>query len=865
MGGDRRSTSAATCTRRHYERLLLPFERYLNGFADRELPVQEEEDGEGESNNSGEEGVGSTASNNNSLAEDSSKSASGEEGGNDSVFSFKEDKKEEIKDKVKEEDTDAKAASVSDLKMASDDEKIVKKEEVTSNLPETNCLDLSSKTVKMLSPALEEKDVKEEEQPLLLKFTPTLDSQKKKSSKKICKKSKMENIEKIKIETSDNDLPQPLALSNLKKSSPCNCLDCPASSSSPSLLSESSSCSKNKKVTALVHPTQRAKNSIITDVYDFREGDGDGEGDDNSSTSDHHPNYQQNSGMRLLKSALAEHGRLATPLHSITSLISQMPPDSSSSSSSKNFQHFPSHSTPLQTLFSAPQKPPTNFSAKRTSSSDLQKTFESPNEILLNLKSEKFSTSEYVPLPLPAHSSNAAQKLLLQKSDLHLMEDLKTQKNNNKLSSETGSASNLSKDKQLELDLCLDLSTKKRCLEADSLTSPSPSSGANILDLSVKKTKLNSCKDKQNSTAKTADFVSEMTQNGFAPQPYFTLKKKESSFDVKSNFLSTPSFYPTTDNCDNQMMSKQAQFEQFVSNSRNTSKFDQHFSRGEKTPMSFSTTAKQNSGVNNSAMKIPVFHSNSSTSSSSRQSGQQPQTNLYPHHQNYRGSSESSRSSTSASKHRGSSHTKSSHSSPSFPSSVNDNRSRSSRSSPSVGQINSSGQHLPLPSLSQNNRLPNNANLLNQNSTSFSSPTTASISEYNPALPSFRSPPISSMWPAWPTNNPNSTATASNSTTSSGTPSFSPFSGQMFNSFPGSSQMYSPLENAFMNPFLANQSANPQLLHDPVKIMEAYASNPFFLSFLEQQQQQQQQAQFQQHLQAFQQQQLFQHLFASSK
>ncbi|XP_054167323.1 probable serine/threonine-protein kinase DDB_G0282963 [Oppia nitens] len=31
MGGDPGSTSAATCTRRHYERLLLPFERYLNG------------------------------------------------------------------------------------------------------------------------------------------------------------------------------------------------------------------------------------------------------------------------------------------------------------------------------------------------------------------------------------------------------------------------------------------------------------------------------------------------------------------------------------------------------------------------------------------------------------------------------------------------------------------------------------------------------------------------------------------------------------------------------------------------------------------------------------------------------------------
>jgi len=35
MGGDPGSTSAATCTRRHYERLLLPFERHLNGDQDK--------------------------------------------------------------------------------------------------------------------------------------------------------------------------------------------------------------------------------------------------------------------------------------------------------------------------------------------------------------------------------------------------------------------------------------------------------------------------------------------------------------------------------------------------------------------------------------------------------------------------------------------------------------------------------------------------------------------------------------------------------------------------------------------------------------------------------------------------------------
>lgn len=38
LGGNPGSTSAATCTRRHYERLLLPYERHLNGEDDKPLP-----------------------------------------------------------------------------------------------------------------------------------------------------------------------------------------------------------------------------------------------------------------------------------------------------------------------------------------------------------------------------------------------------------------------------------------------------------------------------------------------------------------------------------------------------------------------------------------------------------------------------------------------------------------------------------------------------------------------------------------------------------------------------------------------------------------------------------------------------------
>ncbi|XP_042195957.1 AT-rich interactive domain-containing protein 5B-like isoform X2 [Callorhinchus milii] len=38
LGGNPGSTSAATCTRRHYERLILPYERYLKGEEDKPLP-----------------------------------------------------------------------------------------------------------------------------------------------------------------------------------------------------------------------------------------------------------------------------------------------------------------------------------------------------------------------------------------------------------------------------------------------------------------------------------------------------------------------------------------------------------------------------------------------------------------------------------------------------------------------------------------------------------------------------------------------------------------------------------------------------------------------------------------------------------
>uniref|UniRef100_A0A8C6WHB2 ARID domain-containing protein n=1 Tax=Neogobius melanostomus TaxID=47308 RepID=A0A8C6WHB2_9GOBI len=48
LGGNPSSTSAATCTRRHYERLLLPYERHIKGEQDKPLPLTKPRKPEGE-------------------------------------------------------------------------------------------------------------------------------------------------------------------------------------------------------------------------------------------------------------------------------------------------------------------------------------------------------------------------------------------------------------------------------------------------------------------------------------------------------------------------------------------------------------------------------------------------------------------------------------------------------------------------------------------------------------------------------------------------------------------------------------------------------------------------------------------------
>ncbi|XP_038592827.1 AT-rich interactive domain-containing protein 5B [Micropterus salmoides] len=47
LGGNPSSTSAATCTRRHYERLLLPYERHIKGEQDKPLPLAKSKKQEG--------------------------------------------------------------------------------------------------------------------------------------------------------------------------------------------------------------------------------------------------------------------------------------------------------------------------------------------------------------------------------------------------------------------------------------------------------------------------------------------------------------------------------------------------------------------------------------------------------------------------------------------------------------------------------------------------------------------------------------------------------------------------------------------------------------------------------------------------
>uniref|UniRef100_A0A4W6DQF6 AT-rich interaction domain 5B n=1 Tax=Lates calcarifer TaxID=8187 RepID=A0A4W6DQF6_LATCA len=61
LGGNPSSTSAATCTRRHYERLLLPYERHIKGEQDKPLPLakpRKQEGGQEKASGAKAKGVG---------------------------------------------------------------------------------------------------------------------------------------------------------------------------------------------------------------------------------------------------------------------------------------------------------------------------------------------------------------------------------------------------------------------------------------------------------------------------------------------------------------------------------------------------------------------------------------------------------------------------------------------------------------------------------------------------------------------------------------------------------------------------------------------------------------------------------------
>ncbi|KAK2824495.1 hypothetical protein Q5P01_021670 [Channa striata] len=76
LGGNPSSTSAATCTRRHYERLLLPYERHIKGEQDKPLPLskpRKQEGGQEKASGAKAKGVGAKKLKGNNLKPGSKK------------------------------------------------------------------------------------------------------------------------------------------------------------------------------------------------------------------------------------------------------------------------------------------------------------------------------------------------------------------------------------------------------------------------------------------------------------------------------------------------------------------------------------------------------------------------------------------------------------------------------------------------------------------------------------------------------------------------------------------------------------------------------------------------------------------------
>lgn len=473
MGGDKRSTSAATCTRRHYEKLLLPFERYLNGK------------------------VGRAKSDTNSTGKEQEEMDDDIEDGN-SIESEEDDTSKSPSDKQKSKHS-PNAKNNSDISNGidnsggKDDEQIILKltENSTNNLmkyklSESVDCDMSislikDENVESKSANTSKEDVhvravdgdrrKEDNRftDIVKNKCPMLDDSEVKinitnSTDKCGSNGPVDGEIKSEREPEDHSSIT-ITPTSQPNSNPFSALSLVSRSDRQNVPTILFSHSNPHKVTALVHPTQRCEPQSV-DVYDFK--------DSTNDEVDLQKNQSQE--VLLLKSLKSEtvDKKLtsSSPLHSITTLIENMPDasslDKATTVGETNVQTKPNLAVNKSSSFSPKDK---LSKANDLDARSLERLAKSNIDVQITK----------VPEPLPAHISSSKFVSPNKPNVNHVV----------------------SPKRNLDLEV-LDLSMKKRCLEADSRTSPSQtvrrveppasvvSNNGVLLDLSVKKKKAHS-------------------------------------------------------------------------------------------------------------------------------------------------------------------------------------------------------------------------------------------------------------------------------------------------------------------------------------------------------------------------------------
>ena len=287
MGGDKRSTSAATCTRRHYEKLLLPFERFLNGHKkSNDISDMKEQDVEGMDVDDG----------NSILSDDASTKSPQTNLVTDTVNKvFFEDERDEAKQDIEIEDLDDNANDNENIPPEEDERIILKLTDTSAKnvmkykLSESLDRDMSIKII--------QDNCKESKQSQFNEDVHVFSVNKEKQDERFTQIVKNQLInndtEDVKINLIDvlktnskNEMPK--TCTDLAKHecdnnnsviiTPTSLPSCP-SFTSPTILSRSDnqsfptilfSHSNSHKMTALVHPTQREP-LIDNDLNDLEE------------------------------------------------------------------------------------------------------------------------------------------------------------------------------------------------------------------------------------------------------------------------------------------------------------------------------------------------------------------------------------------------------------------------------------------------------------------------------------------------------------------------------------------------------------------------------------------------------------------